>query len=104
MTTTETFRECDTRQTVAQIGMMNMLAICGGRIEHRKTGITMKVGQGYSVTVDLDFSDTYVVRLVFTRGGKTWVKGERREVYADEIARVAYNASCYHNNYAPENW
>lgn len=104
MTTTDTFRECDTRQTVQQIGLRNLLAISGGRIEHRPTGITLKVGSGYSVTIDLDFSDTYVVRRVFTRGGKTWVKGERREVYADQIGEVAYRASCFHNDYSPETW
>lgn len=98
------FRECDSRVVVQQIGFMNVLAISGGRIEHRATGITMKVGAGYSVTVDLDWNDTYVVRQVFTRGAKQWVKGERREVYFTEVGEVAYKASCYQNNYKPEEW
>ncbi len=98
------FRECNTQDIVRQVGMMNVLAISGGRIEHRETGITMKVGSGYSVTIDLDWNDTYVVRQVFKRGAKTWVKGERREVYCTEVGEVAYKASCFHNNYDPKEW
>lgn len=94
-TTTETFRECDTAQTIAQIGRMNILAISGGRIERRETGITLKVGAGYSVTVDLDWDDTYVVRRVFKRGAKVWIKGEQRGVYCDEVGEVAYRASSF---------
>ena len=33
MTTTNEFRPCDTQQTIAQIGRMNILAISGGRID-----------------------------------------------------------------------
>lgn len=93
--TQETFRECDVQQTIQQIGRMNILAISGGRIERRNTGITMPVGAGYSVTVDLDWDDTYVVRRVFKRGAKVWIKGEQRNVYMDEVGEVAYRASSF---------
>lgn len=93
--TTETFRSCDVQQTVVQIGRMNILAISGGRIERRDTGVTLKVGAGYSVTVDLDWDDTYVVRRTFKRGAKVWIKGEQRNVYADEVGEVAYRASSF---------
>jgi hypothetical protein len=94
---TETFRECDARELLRQIGTMNVLAISGGRVERRKTGVTLKVGSGYSVTVDLDWDDTYRVARVFRRGGKTWIKGEQRNVYFDEVGEVAYRASCFRN-------
>lgn len=91
------FRECDSAELLAQIGRMNVFAISGGRVVGRPTGITLPVAHGYSVTVDLDGNDTYVVRRVFARGGKSWVKGERRGVYCDEVGEVAYRASCYHD-------
>lgn len=97
MTTTNEFRDCDTQQMIQQIGRMNIFAISGGRITRRETGITLAVGAGYSVTVDLDFNDTYVVRRVFKRGAKVWIKGEQRDVYMDEVGEVAYRASCFRN-------
>jgi hypothetical protein len=93
--TTETFRECDTQTLLAQIGRMNLLAISGGRIERRDTGVTLKVGAGYSVTVDYDWGDDYVVSRVFKRGAKTWIKGTQRGVYGDEVGEVAYRASSF---------
>lgn len=80
------FRPCDTSQ-LRQIGRMNIAAISGGRV----------IRNGYSVTVDLDASDTYVVRRVFKRGAKTWIKGERTYVYFDEVGETAYQASCFRN-------
>lgn len=97
MTTTNEFRECDAQTIVAQIGRMNVLAISGGRVTRRDTGITLPVGAGYSVTVDYDWNDTYVVRRVFKRGAKIWIKGEQRDVYYDEVGEVAYRASCFRN-------
>jgi hypothetical protein len=94
---TATFRECDTSQVVAQIGRGNIMAISGLRVNRRPTGITLPVGSGYSVTVDLDFDDTYVVRRVFKRGERTWIKGEQRNVYCDDVGEVAYRASCFRN-------
>lgn len=89
------FVNADTATIVAQIGRMNVAAISGGRVTHRDTGITLPVAHGYSVTVDLDANDTYTVRRVFKRGDKVWTKGERTNVYCDEVGEVAYRASCY---------
>jgi len=94
---TTTFRECDARELVAQIGRMNVLAISGGRVLARETGVTLPVSNGYTVTVDLAWDDTYTVRRVFTRAGKVWVKGEQTGVYFDEVGEVAYRASCFRN-------
>ena len=91
------FRPCDTQQTIEQIGRMNIMAISGLRVLRRETGVTLPVGNGYSVTVDLDWDDTYVVRRVFKRGAKVWIKGEQRNVYCDEVGEVAYRASCFRN-------
>jgi hypothetical protein len=97
MSTTE-FRPCDTQQIVEQIGRMNIFAISGGRIIRRETGITLPVGAGYSVTIDLDWGDEYVVRRIFKRGLKVWLKGEQRGVYCDEVGEVAYQASNFRSD------
>jgi hypothetical protein len=101
-TTTETFRECDTSQLLAQIGRMNIMAISGGRVERRPTGVTLPVGSGYRVTVDLDFNDTYVVRRIFQRAGKTFVKGELRDVYCEDVGERAYEASSFRSYEFPK--
>jgi hypothetical protein len=92
-----TYRECDPNTLVAQIGRMNILAISGGRVQVRLTGITLPVSNGYRVTVDLAADDTYTVTRIFVRGRNTWVKGQMTGVYCDEVGEVAYQASCFHN-------
>jgi hypothetical protein len=94
-TDTDRFIECDTQELKAQIGMMNILAISGGRVIHRSTGITLPVSSGYKVTVDLAAGDTYTVRRIMTRGTKTWIKGEVNDVYCDMVGEMAYQASSY---------
>lgn len=85
------FTNCDTRELIAQVGTMNVLAISGGRIEHRPTGVTLPVAYGYAVTIDLAANDTYTVRRVFR--GTT--KREWSDVYCDEVGETAYQASCF---------
>lgn len=91
------FRDCDTRELIHQIGLINIRAISGGRITHRPTGITLPVAYGYKVTIDLNADDTYTVRRVFQRGPRTWVKGEETSVYCDQVGDSAYRASCFVN-------
>jgi hypothetical protein len=88
---------CDNATLLRQIGTMNVLAISGGRVARRETGVTLPVSSGYSVTVDLDGNDTYIVRRVFKRGAKSWIKGEVTGVYADQVGEAAYRASCFRN-------
>lgn len=95
--TAPTFRECDNYELVSQIGTTNIFAISGGRVINRETGITLPVRYGYSVTVDLNWDDTYIVRRNFTRGTRTWIKGERANVYCEEVGEVVYEASCFQN-------
>jgi len=93
----DVFRQCDNRQLIAQIGVPTVLAISGGRVMGRKTGITLPVSNGYRVTVDLNHDDTYVVRRVFVRRGRAFDHGEMRGVYAEDVSEVAYAASCFRN-------
>ena len=55
------------------------------------------------MTVDLAAGDTYVVRRIFRRGGKEWVRGERAKVYCDEVGQVANAASCF-RSYSGDEW
>lgn len=96
------FIEADTQTIVEQIGMGNVLAISGGRVTHRETGITLPVRYGYSVTVDLAAGDTYTVRRVFTRKGVSTIKGESADVYAEQVGEMAYRASCYRDPFGYE--
>ena len=91
------FRPCNPRELMQQVGAGNFMCISGGRITVRETGVTLPVGAGYRVTIDLAADDTYVVRRVFVRGLKSWVKGEESNVYADQVGDSAYRASCYVN-------
>jgi hypothetical protein len=95
--TATTFAPCDARELIQQIGGRNILSISGGRVVVRESGVTLPVGRGYSVTVDLAGDDTYTVRRIFRRGGRQWIKGERRGVYCDQVAEAAYLASCFVN-------
>jgi hypothetical protein len=89
------FIPCDAATIARQIGAMNLLAISGGRVTRRETGITLPVAHGYSVTVDYSAGDVYTVRRVFTRAGKASVKKEWTDVYCQEVGEIAYQASCY---------
>ncbi len=97
------FIPCDTRELIAQIGRATILSISGGRVQHRRTGITLPVDCGYSVTVDLAAGDTYVVQRIFRRGAKQWIRGERTGVYCDEVGEAAYYASCF-RSYDEHEW
>lgn len=91
------YRECNAQTLIEQIGRRNVLAISGGRVQVRETGITLPVHQGYKVEIDLAANDSYTVRRTFTRGNKTWVKGVRTDIYCTEVGEMAYQASCYVN-------
>ena len=94
-------RVADTGQILAQIGRMNLLAISGGRVVRLEHSVILPVAHGYYVTVTLAPSDTYVVRRVFVRAGRVFVKGVWGNVYCDELGDVAYSASCYLDDDVP---
>ena len=91
------YRKVHALTLVQQIGKMNILAISGGRVEVRETGITLPVAKGYSVAIDLNFMDLYDVKRVYTRAGERKVKGEVTDVYFSEVGEIAYKASCFVN-------
>ena len=97
-----------TTTALRQIGAWNVAAISGGRVHHAsETLLVLPVGRGYSVEVEYVWGrDTYTVRRVFTRRARgaaeptRFVKGERDDVYCDELGEVAYQASCFHHAFA----
>jgi hypothetical protein len=89
------FTPCDARLIARQIGPRVLASISGGRVTVRETGITLPVDCGYSVTVDLAADDTYVVRRIFRRARKEWIRGERTGVHCEDLSQAAYAASCF---------
>jgi hypothetical protein len=85
----------DAKQLLNQIGRVNLLCISGGRSRFTGDTLILPVGSGYTVEITLDPSDTYTVRRVFTRGIKRWIKGEVKDVYADEVGEIAYEAHAF---------
>jgi hypothetical protein len=96
-------RDFDPKQTIAQIGRMNIAAISGGRVHTitdaagKAKGLELPVGRGYSVRVFLHDNDTYTVQRVYSRAGKQTVKGQESDIYADEVGEKAYQASSFVN-------
>ena len=85
-----------------QIGRGTVMSVSGGRTSFTVDGpdanpcVVMPVSNGYNVEAVYDQgSDTYIVRRVFTRGGKRFVKGERTDVYCDGLGEACYDASCF---------
>lgn len=86
------------KQMVEQIGKEVIFMVSGGRIRSIENGVELPVGSGYSVRVELDASDTYVVSRVFKRGAKEWIKGSVENVYCDEVAEKAYFAGMFRSH------
>lgn len=93
------------RATVRAIGGGNLMAISGGRVQPGPDeSIILPVSNGYAVEIEIDRgSDTFIVRRTFRRGAKIWIKGERKNVYVDELGEVAYYASCF-RSYDETEW
>ena len=103
----------DVNVLIAQINAgnrFNFAAISGGRIVRlNDKSVRLPVGNGYAVEIELAGHDTYTVCRTFTRKRRgelvptRYVKGERTEVYADQVGNVAYYASCY-RSYDETEW
>lgn len=93
-------------QMVDQIGRRTLMSISGGRVVLMSRGVRLPVSNGYSVVVELKPNDTYTVRREFARkqrGAETiFPKGERTEVYCDDLSEVSYFASCFRSYDASE--
>lgn len=96
-------RDLDWSQLRRQLGM-NLLAISGGKaLTAGASSVVLPAGAGFQVIITLEADDTYTVRRAFKRGGKWFDHGVRRDVYCDQVAEVAYYASC-HVSYGHTTW
>lgn len=100
------FRPVNCGELLEQLGQHNLLAISGGRVVKRESGVTLPVSNGYSVTIDLAWNDTYTVRRIFTRSGKATIKAELQNVYCWDLGQVAYFGSCFrsHPDWGNKTW
>ena len=99
-------RYCDPKVIRDQIGLITVLAISGGKWSSIRTsdgnaiGISLPCGTNRTVEVTLSFMDTYTVRRYrhIVRGerrGDDIVEYETDDIYCDQIAEVAYQASIF---------
>jgi hypothetical protein len=97
-----TGRPFDEDTLIAQIGMMNILTISGGRVEVvKKKGETVEVilpvSNGYQVSISLGWNDLYTVSRQYVRSGLVSDKGTLADVFCDYVGEIAYQASCFRN-------
>ena len=97
-----TGRPFDSNELLAQIGMMNIWAISGGRVgvivdNGDTVAVELPVSQGYRVRVSLGWDDTWTVARQYVRKGIVKDKGTMTGVYFDQVGEVCYQASCYVN-------
>ena len=104
MSTEEKYRPFNEDELLKQIGIQNVFAISGGRVEVWRTNdgqacrsITLPVSNGYSVEIYLAWDDTYTVTRQFKRKGQYFNKGTVEGVYCENIGEIAYQASCFRN-------
>ena len=90
-------------EIIHQIGAMVIASISGGRIRALPDGIELPVSSGYRVRIRLTPADTYTVQRVMVRGSKEFHKGERTDVYFDEVSNAAYYAGMY-KSYDETEW
>jgi len=100
------FRPVNGAELLQQLGRNNLLAISGGRVISRESGVTLPISNGYSLTIDLAWNDTYTVRRIFTRSGKATIKAQLEGVYCEDLGDVAYYGSCFrsHPNWGNKTW
>jgi hypothetical protein len=100
------FRPVNGAELLQQLGRNNLLAISGGRVISRESGVTLPISNGYSLTIDLAWNDTYTVRRIFTRSGKAPIKAQLEGVYCEDLGDVAYYGSCFrsHPNWGDKTW
>lgn len=89
---------------INQIGQRNILAISGGRIKATsETTIELPVHAGYHVRIEYNqVPDTYTVTRIFRRGTKEWNKGQVEYIFCYDLGEVAFQASCYLDDFMTE--
>jgi len=100
---TNTGRPFNTEELIAQIGKMNIFAISGGRVHSivddagETIAVQLPVSNGYRVTIERGWNDTWTVKREYVRKGIAKNKGTIDDIYADFVGEVAYQASCFRN-------
>jgi len=90
-------RNINAEELCQQIGIVNVLAISGGRKIKNGSSVIFPVSNGYFVTVTLNVWDLYDVKLFKANKNKAVVKSEWSNVGAENISETAYQASCFNN-------
>jgi len=99
-------RPCDIDEIKAQLGMMTMLAVSGGRVAHltneqgETVGALLPITHDRRIEVVLDYSDTYIVsRIRFVKRGKDAnteiVEARTPMVYCDNLAEIVLDLSSW---------
>ena len=88
-------RACNADELLRQIGIGNLLAVSGGRVQALGDGVILPVSHGYSVRVRLLANDTYLVERVFTRSGVESIKASISGVYCEQVGEAVYRMSCW---------
>jgi hypothetical protein len=93
------YREFDLeRDLIPQVNVGDLMCISGGqRTQINKYEADFPAGKGYHVRVKLGFMDTWEVERVYVREGKVTVKEVWHDVYAWDVSRAMYEASCFHH-------
>ena len=86
--------ECDNAILFMQIGHPLIYNICTA-FSVRDTGITLNIGDGYFVDIDLTVWDTYEVKRVFLKNGRRTIKGVIDDVYFDTLSDIVFQASQF---------
>ena len=99
-------RPCDIEEIKAQLGMMTMLSVSGGRVAHltdeqgETVGVLLPITHDRRIEAVLDFSDTYIVsRIRFVKRGKDAnteiVEARTPMVYCDQLAEIVLDLSTW---------
>jgi len=93
--TASTGRDLNRAVLAAQMGN-DLLCVSGGRmLRANDSMVVLPVAAGYVVVITLEADDTYTVTRALRRKGQYIIKGEMRNVYAENVGDVAYYASNF---------
>lgn len=93
---TAPYRKCDPQALLQQIGA-EIWAISGGRWFDIGEGLALPNARGNWVIIHYMGDDTYTVRHATVRKNIVRWKRTWTNVYAENVAQIAYLASCWEN-------
>lgn len=81
----------DAKETLKQIGAITLGAVGARKIRMMGDTLVFAISRGHRyVSIDLEPSDTYHVRTIMVRSGKTVF--EQTGVYCDQLAQAVWDA------------